>query len=399
MSERVLYVDDEPNILAGYQRMLRKEFEIVTAVGGAAGLEAIDRDGPFAVIVADMRMPGMDGVEFLRRAKQAAPDSVRMMLTGNADQQTAIDAVNEGDIFRFLNKPCQKDVLSASLSAGIAQYRLVRAERELLEETLNGSITVLADVLSLANPAAFGRTARIRKHIEHLAAGMGLPDAWQFEVAAMLSQIGCVTLSGEVVEKQWAGQELTEAEEKEFASHPGLGGKLIAHIPRLGNVAHMIARQHEPYSWSPSSQAPQDQDPVEIGGHLLKAVLDFDRLVSRGVDPDEAIATLAAAPEEYDPAIVVALASLDVRPSGSEIRILRVDQLAVGMILDQDVRARNGNLLVTRGQEVTFPMRTRLLRWAQGVGIEEPIRTVVLRFSDVAAEEPAALPAAGVPAG
>src|ERR1700733_8122058 len=102
MSNRILCVDDDINILEGYQRALRKEFDITTAPGGEEALVKIRDEGPFAVVVSDMRMPGMDGIQLLTRIKQVAPESVRIMLTGNADQQTAMNAVNEGNIFRFL---------------------------------------------------------------------------------------------------------------------------------------------------------------------------------------------------------------------------------------------------------------------------------------------------------
>src|SRR5437870_13752231 len=120
MSEKILFVDDDANILAALQRQLRKQFSIHTSTDASRALESFETSGPYAVIVSDMRMPGMDGVQFLSKVRQRAPDSVRIMLTGNADQQTAVDAVNEGAIFRFLTKPCSTEVLACVLSAGIA---------------------------------------------------------------------------------------------------------------------------------------------------------------------------------------------------------------------------------------------------------------------------------------
>ncbi|MHC4294332.1 MAG: HD domain-containing phosphohydrolase, partial [Planctomycetota bacterium] len=268
MSEKVLYVDDDPNILAAYKRILRNQFHVETALGGAEGLELITTKGPFAVIIADMRMPGMNGVELLTKVEQIAPDTVRMMLTGNADLQTSMDAVNEGHIFRFLTKPCPKETLVKSVTAAVEQYRLIVAERQLLEETLNGSITVMTDVLSLVNPTAFGRAARIRRYVKHIARQLGLHDTWKFEVAAMLSQIGCITLPPETLEKIFAGQELSGEEESMFASHPDVGGRLIVHIPRLEPIAHMIARQQEPFSWHNDDVEPARRDEIVLGGQI-----------------------------------------------------------------------------------------------------------------------------------
>ena len=183
--KKILFVDDEPNILAAYQRQLRKQFSVEIAVGPVAGLAAIQNPRDFAVVVADMRMPEMSGVEFLVKVKTTAPETVRMMLTGNADQATAIEAINEGSIFRFLNKPCTKEIMAKTLTAALVQYRLVTAEKQLLEQTLSGSIQVLTEVLSLVNPAAFGRAERARRYIHHIVTSMKLANVWQYEVAAM----------------------------------------------------------------------------------------------------------------------------------------------------------------------------------------------------------------------
>jgi response regulator RpfG family c-di-GMP phosphodiesterase len=381
MSERILYVDDDPNILASYKRVLHKRFDVETALGGQEGLEMIRSRGPFPVVIADMRMPGMDGVQFLSKVKEIAPNTVRMMLTGNADMQTSIDAVNEGHIFRFLTKPCPKELLTKSVQAGVEQYRLIVAERQLLEETLNGSITVLTDVLSLVNPTAFGRAARIRRYVKHIVRQLGLPNTWKFEVAAMLSQIGCVTLPPDALQKIYAGQDLSEDEEKMYASHPGIGGRLIDRIPRLEEVAHMIARQQEPCSRDRASGEPQSRDEVAVGGQVLKVALDFDRLVSHGASPQQAIAQLHQRPDVYDPNIVSTLENLQVRPAESELRTVRVSELDAHMTLDEDIHAKNGNLLVTKGQELTFPVLERLRRWEKGIGVKEPIRVLVPKYS------------------
>ena len=134
MNEKILCVDDEPNILEAYRRTLRKRFELDVACGGEEALQAIAQRGPYAVLVADMRMPGMNGVELLAKVRQIAPLTVRMMLTGNTDLQTAIDAVNQGHIFRFLTKPCSPEDFANALEAGLEQHRLLTAERQLLTQ-------------------------------------------------------------------------------------------------------------------------------------------------------------------------------------------------------------------------------------------------------------------------
>ncbi len=135
MSDIALIVDDDVRLLEGLRRNLRGRVNVLTATDGSAALEILRDQGPIAVILCDMRMPGMDGIAVLRAARERFPETVRMMLTGNADQATAVDAINRGEIFRFLNKPCESDRLVAALEAGIRQYRLATGERELLEQT------------------------------------------------------------------------------------------------------------------------------------------------------------------------------------------------------------------------------------------------------------------------
>src|SRR5208282_1041000 len=152
VAEKILLVDDDNSILDGYRRSLSREFPMETAVGGQQALQMVAESGPYAVVVSDMRMPGMDGIQLLSKIKALSPDTIRVMLTGNADTDTAVNAINEGSIFRFLNKPCSKEVMAKTLTAALVQYRLVNAEKQLLEQTLSGSMQVLTEVLSLVNP-------------------------------------------------------------------------------------------------------------------------------------------------------------------------------------------------------------------------------------------------------
>ena len=163
MAEKILLVDDDSLILEGYRRSLSREFLMETALGAEQALKLATDNGPFAVVVSDMRMPGMDGVQLLSRIKSMSPDTIRVMLTGNAEIETAISAINEGSIFRFLTKPCSKEMMAKTLTAAMVQYRLVTAEKQLLEQTLTSSVQVLTEVLSLVNPAAFSRAEHRRR--------------------------------------------------------------------------------------------------------------------------------------------------------------------------------------------------------------------------------------------
>ncbi|HAR63804.1 MAG: hypothetical protein DKM50_08675 [Candidatus Margulisiibacteriota bacterium] len=131
MGNKILLVDDEDNILSSYKRMLKNKYIIETAAGGAAALAVLNTRGPFSVVICDYKMPGMNGIQFLAEIKDLFPDTIRIMLTGQADLNMAIDAVNEGNIFRFLTKPCDSELLEKSILAAFRQHELIMSEREL----------------------------------------------------------------------------------------------------------------------------------------------------------------------------------------------------------------------------------------------------------------------------
>ncbi|MBI3410180.1 MAG: response regulator [Planctomycetes bacterium] len=372
MTRKILCVDDEPNVLAGIERNLRKQFEIETAAGGEQGLQAVAARGPFAVIVSDMRMPGMSGVDFLSRVRPLAPDSVRVMLTGNTDQQTAIDAVNSGSIFRFLTKPCPNEVLAQTLKACLEQYQLNRLEKDLLEQTLHKSVKVLTEVLALANPVAFGRATRVQRLVRALVERLKVADGWQVEVAAMLSQIGCVTVPEGVLDKIYTGKELTADEAGMFARHPEIGGKLIAQIPRLETVGQIVACQESRFSTDASADAA-----VRLGTRILKAALDFDSLESSGRSKPAALELLKGRTGWYDPTVLLTLETIARLETVYERRVLAVGELVTGMILDDCVFLVSGATLVSKGQELTDALLCRLHNFAAQKKIKEPIAVLM----------------------
>jgi DNA-binding NtrC family response regulator len=107
----VLCVDDEPRVVEGLALHLRRNYQVLTANGAQSALEILKDKGAPAVIVSDMRMPGIDGATLLKRVKDLYPDMTRILLTGEPGRDAAIAAVNEGQIFRFLTKPCPPDRL------------------------------------------------------------------------------------------------------------------------------------------------------------------------------------------------------------------------------------------------------------------------------------------------
>lgn len=377
MNERILCVDDDSNILLGYQRSLRKQFTIEVALGGEEALQAISQQGPYAVVVADMRMPGMNGVELLTEVRKKAPGTVRMMLTGNADQQTALAAVNEGQIFRFMTKPCPPEEFARSLTAALEQHRLICAEHELLSKTLSGSVKVLTDVLALACPTAFGRATRVRTLVREMVGKLAGADTWQVEIAAMLSQIGCVALPAELLERMHHGEELSPDDMEAFAVHPLLGRDLLKHIPRLEGVAEIVSYQHKHFDGKGTPRDQRRGDEIPMSSRILKTALDFDSLITRGSTPETAIAEMLHREGWYDPKVLEALRTAINVTQAHIVRELPLEELADGMILARDVTSMHGTLLCAKGQEVSRAVRLRLRNYACNLGISGPIKVFI----------------------
>lgn len=355
MAEKMLLVDDDSNILDGYRRSLSREFLMETALGGQQALKLVAENGPFAVVVSDMRMPEIDGIQLLSKIKAQSPDTVRV-ITGNADMETAVNAINEGSIFRFLTKPCSREMMAKTMTAALMQYRLVTAEKQLLEQTLSGSIQVLTEVLSLVNPAAFSRAERTRRYIHHIVTAMSLGNPWQYEVAAMLSQLGCVTLAAETIDAVYSGQTLTANEQAQYDAHPSVAHDLLSKIPRLEPIAWMIEHQNRPVPEVGDSAMTE----MRLGAGILRLTLAYERLIHKGTSRTEAAHSLARQNKSFSPEFFHALVSLDPNAEEGEIRKCRIDELSPGMIVQQEIRTDDGALLVSRGQEVTAPLLMKL---------------------------------------
>jgi ActR/RegA family two-component response regulator len=374
---KVLFVDDEPAFLTGYKLMLPQNFEADTAVGGEQGLAAIREHGPYAVVVSDMRMPGMNGVQFLAQVRQAAPDTVRMMLTGYSDIAAAMDAVNQGNVFRLLAKPCERDVLTEAITSGLAQYRLVTSEKDLLENTLTGSIKVLTDVLTAVSPAAFGKSVRITRCVRHLVARFRLPYSWYFEAAAMLSQLGCIMLDPKLIQTAYLGTHLSAENRIRFEAHPNVARELLANIPRMEPVGWMISQQLVRGTPQKPPRLPEmPEELLAFGAKMLKVAVAFDHLRTKNVTNDEAVLRLRYR-SEFDRELVDALADMKYEEPKMELRKVPISTLTVGMILQQDVRNHAGVLVVAKGQEVTRPLLVRLEHFSLARLIDNEIMALV----------------------
>lgn len=363
LRKRVLCVDDEPEILLGLQRSLGTEYEVLTAKGLQPALHLLDKATDIQVVVSDLQMPHGSGVELLCKLRKLHPHLIRMLLTGVSDLQTAIDAVNDGQVFRFLTKPCSPPRLLTAVKAAMRQYELEQAERILMQQTLYQSIELLVDVLALACPEAFGRAVSLRAAVRELGRHVELPDLWRIEIAALLSQLGSVEVDPDLLTRAAVGAPLTEQEASQMQGLPQLSEQILLRIPRLEAI-HTILR-HQDRGTGNS---------VPLGAKVLCLLTDYDTLIrTQHLSSRDALSILSKRNQHYEVALLEGLKRAhEVRSTDPGLREVLVNRLQVGMVLEQDLLTRDGRLLVARGHKVTDVLIARLRRHGTS-SVVEPV--------------------------
>jgi len=303
----------------------------------------------------------------------------RILLTGQTDMTSAISAVNDGQIFRFLTKPCERDLLISSLRDAVRYYEVVTAEKVLVQQTLRGAIAALVDVLSLASPVAFGRSSRVNKRAAQLAAATELPDPWQLELAVSLQALGYVSLTPETLDKLNSGEPLTSSEERQVARMPEVVEQILSHIPRLEKIREILTVAARQSAWS----GVVGEGPAELAGAILRLANDVDAIESSGLKGSTML-ELVRKRGGYSPTLFDALDGVIGKATTSQYVVeLTRAHLKPGMVVAEDIQM-NGTLLVARGYVVTPSFLERVNQYVVGA-IREPIR--ILMTADVSVDQ------------
>lgn len=357
----ILCVDDEMRVLEGVRRTLGRSFDVEIAAGGKAGLKALEDKGPFTAIISDLRMPHVDGIAVLGQARARFPNTVRILLTGYTDLSSALAAMNQGAVFRVLPKPCSPSDLLLAAEAAVEQHFLITAQQSMMEQTVRQSIGALTEVLAMVNPAGFGRATRAKSLAAEFAACLGRTGCWQLEVAAMLSQVGTITLPPETVEKLYSGARLSFEETLIVERLPKIASELVGSVPRMEEVRTILRQQSLRFDGTGGDpRTPRGED-IHWGARLLKIVIDLDILEAGGMDRSAALRTLREREGWYDRSMLHALAMNQQeelpRPEAVEIDL---SEARPGTVFAEDVKSVAGVLLIARGQEVTEQLMARI---------------------------------------
>lgn len=367
---KVLFVDDNASVLAAFRRNMRKRFDMLTADSAEAALDMLSKEGPVGVIVSDMKMPGMNGVEFLEKSIEISPDSVRIMLTGNADQETATEAVNRGHVYRFLNKPCSVEDLIAAIKDASNHHDLMKLEHNDLEKTVSGCVKVLTDVLGMVAPFALGRGQRLKASLTPFMKVLKMKSPWQYEVSALLSSIGYASLPTELVVKLENREDLAAHEATLIRSVPQIGYDLVSAVPKLEKIATIIKYQRKNFD---GTGIPKDEiagQSIPLGARMLRVFEDRMELEREGMAGEPAHEKMVSRTGYYDPQILELCFKyypdyLTTSISKEKpVLTLDLESLKPGQVIVSDLFTVSDVLLVEAGNWLTAATIQRIRNYA-----------------------------------
>ena len=341
-------MDDEESILRGFQLNLRKDFELHLAANGREGLEVFERENGFALVLSDMRMPEMDGASMLSKIKAIDPEVVTVLLTGHTDFESAIAAVNEGNVFRMLSKPCPPETLIKVLKDGLDQHDLVISKRILLDQTLRGAVDALAQSLSTAKPLFFGRAQRVRRMAKEIGEKLKVPNAWRLDVASVFSQLSYISIPESVSEDVYHNRKLSLEVKEMVKKLPEDTQKIIQKIPGLEEVGEILNKLDIQYRFEVL-----DHEGIRLSASILRVALDYDYYEQQGHDRNLIVQTLASRTNEYDPTITATLSELILIEGQSyQLQEISFKKLEIGMRLAQDLKLDDGMLVASSGADI-----------------------------------------------
>ncbi|MBS2038948.1 response regulator [bacterium] len=348
---RILIIDDDLNILHGYRRMLGRRYEVEIAEGPREGLQKALSGQQYAVIICDLHMPKIDGLSLMAKVRELSPHTVRIILTGSLDNSNALNAMNDGTIFRYLTKPCRLEVLSRCIDEGLTFHRQALLAERMRGQTLVGLALLMADLFSVQEPQLAGSAPRIHALVSQMTRRLALPDAWEFEVAAALCKIGLVSLPPALKTCLSQGLELSSAQAELVAQSPQRAASYLEPLTDLEEVARMLAgagKPLPPVAGTCMLAAPR----WLVGAQLLRLANDYEQ--QRAVQPNAlaAVQVLRQKAGDYFPEMLECLVGLVTEECKSKTT-LSLDKLRPGMVLAEDLVSHRGQMLIARGQTIT----------------------------------------------
>jgi DNA-binding response OmpR family regulator len=362
----IMIVDDNPTNLKLLDEMLRQRaYEVRSFPRGRLALAAAEHEPP-DLILLDVTMPEMNGYEVCELLKSnAALSGVPVIFVSalNATEDK-IKGFQSGGV-DYISKPFQFEEVHARVETHLKLRRAQLSEHELLEKTLTGAVGTLWELVQLTSPVLASRSRALQDIVHWITRRMVIKDSWQYELAARLCLLGCLSLPEEVFEKGYGGQQLTPEEDQMFRAHPESAARLLSNIPRLEAVAEMIRRQQRP------EEEPCVPEEARKGSQMLHLALQLDRRVYKGTAFGSALDQIRLS-GRFDSRMLVALDSYSPPQADYVVRRLPIGELRAAMVLEEDVSSTDGKfLLFKKGTVLTKTWIERLRNFAKTPGIQE----------------------------
>ena len=347
---KVLFVDDQDEVLEDIKVQVSDVCDPYGATTSEEGLEVFEKEGPFTVVVSDQILPGVDGADFLAQVIRRDPHVSTMLLTGHANYADAMTAVNDGHVFRLLEKPYSPATLRDAIIAGERQRDLMVAERVLLHETLVGAVNALTETLATVKPRFFGRAKRVKRLAGEIARKLEFPHPWQVETAAVFSQMASITLPEEEAENVFLRKRLRPQIIALVDKFPQVIDHLLGHIPRLEEVREIL----DCLFGNPLPYQKPGKEEVYQAFEILDAALEYDYLEVEGHDSEVIIGTLKAGSKKFNAEVIEAITQLQQKSKTRYVvNELPLDDLRVGMRLAEDLSLDTAMLVAPKGTDIT----------------------------------------------
>jgi response regulator RpfG family c-di-GMP phosphodiesterase len=374
---KILFVDHNAETAALYRDFLNGEFRTDMALTSADAMQRLRDTGPYAVVVTAMDMPGTNGAELLAHFQQAAPETSRIMLTSSVQCGTAIEAINKGHVFEFVPEPCLPELVQEAVRRGVLQHRLATAEKDLLEKTLNGTVKVFAELLSMLEIQTFDENQRVRRYAKALGELLAVPQLWELEAAAQLSQIAFLTIPASILQKIRLGVSLNDNEKMLVTRAPEIGARLLSEIPRLEGVAQIILYQTKSFDGTGFPENSVAGQKIPLGARILKVASTLAKLESASLSKAAALQELRRSGAEYDPAVLDAAAAYFNRINSvgnqGRVRAIPVNDVRVGHVLAEAIFTKDGLKVVGAGTCVTPFLLEKLQNFMLLDSISDPV--------------------------
>ncbi|WP_404309005.1 response regulator [Neorhodopirellula lusitana] len=353
MAKKILFVDDDPILLGILSDTARKhldgDFEVQTAEGGRSAIEIANSLGPFSVVLVDMQMPNLNGIETIGHLRTNMPQAIFVMLTANLELGTAIQAVNEGKVFKFLAKPCQPNEIISTIMAAQAEHASLVSAKDLLSGTIAGTLDLMTDLIEMPDGRHID-TARLLESTNALAAKMSIDLGWEERIAARVFLVGIAMLSPSEAER-FENLEPCSDGHKELLTKVCMNSAgLLKKIPRFNWIVDLLRLVPKADKYREAGSR------AEVSALLLRVVFYWNHLTMKGMRVEDALASICSTIPNLPRDLIRAIESLNDNRDALCVKTLAIPELKAGMIPYESISNGLGCTVVRAGRRLTPKM-------------------------------------------